>query len=82
MASCLVSYRPMGCRVTGFEIAEARSIFANVLCASGQLTVTGQETNVTLKKRNYLFYPTNAGYLDRCERIPWLANTTLNIRYA
>ena len=80
MASGL--YRVLGKRVgRGYDVAKARTIFRNLVSASGRVEITGDEIIVTLGRRANNPLLVAAGYGEMEEQIPWLDNRVLRIRF-
>ena len=80
MASVL--YRLLGVRVgSGFEVAEARTIFNKLVRHTGTVTVTDDDIIVTLRTRANTPYLVNAGLTKEREPIPWLGNKVLRIQF-
>lgn len=80
MASGL--YRVLGKRVgRGYEVAKARTIFRDLVKASGKVEIRGDEIAVTLGRRTNNPLLKNAGYGEMEERISWLDNRVLRIRF-
>ncbi len=80
MASGL--YRVLGNRVgRGFESAEARNIFRKLVRTSAKVEITGSEIVVSLGRRTNNPLLISAGYGEIREKIPWLDNKTLVIRF-
>lgn len=80
MASGL--YRVLGNRVgRGFESAEARNIFRKLVRTSARIEITGSEIVVSLGRRTNNPLLISAGYGEMREKIPWLDNKMLIIRF-
>ena len=81
MASVL--YRLLGIRVgQGYEKAEARTIYRDLMRHTGKVTITRNEILVQLRARAKDNYLVNAGYPDLRQKIPWLDNKTLRIQFS
>lgn len=81
MASVL--YRLIGARVgEGYEKAESRTIYRDLVRHSGKVTITDDEILVQLRARSKAHYLVSAGYPKLRERIPWLGNKTLRVQFA
>ena len=79
MASVL--YRLLGMRVgQGYEQAEARTIYRDLVRHSGKVTVTQNEILVQLRPRAKTPYLAEAGYAELRQKIPWLAGKTLRVQ--
>lgn len=80
MASGL--YRVLGKRVgRGYDVAKARTIFRDLVKASGKVEIKGDEIVVSLGRRANNPLLLAAGYGEMEERIPWLDNRVLRIRF-
>lgn len=81
MASVL--YRLMGIRVgQGYEKAEARTIYRDLMRHTGKVTITQNEILVQLRARAKDNYLVNAGYPELRQNIPWLDNKTLRVQFS
>ena len=81
MASVL--YRLIGVHAAnGYEKAESRTIFRDLVRHSGKVTVTQDEITVRLRSRAKVHYLLAAGYPQMEERVPWLGNKLLRIQFA
>ncbi len=79
MASVL--YRLLGARAgAGYEKAESRTIYRDLVRHSGKVTITEDEILVQLRARARAHYLVSAGYPELRERIPWLGNKTLRVQ--
>ena len=80
MASVL--YRLLGVRAgDGYEHAEAERIFRELVRLTGKVTITEDEIIVALRLRAKTGFLIKAGYQDFQERIPWLENKVLRIKF-
>ena len=80
MASVL--YRLLGVRAgDGYKHAEAERIFRELVRLTGKVTITEDEILVALRLRAKTGYLIKAGYQDFQERIPWLENKVLRIKF-
>ena len=80
MASGL--YRVLGKRVgNGYDVAKASTIFRDLVKASGKVEIKGDEIIVSLGRRANNPLLIAAGYGEMEERIPWLDNRVLKIRF-
>ncbi len=80
MASVL--YRLLGVRVgKGYEKAEARRIYRDLVSHRGKVTLTEDELLVQLRARAYTPLLIEAGYTKLHYKIPWLDNKTLKIEF-
>ena len=81
MASVL--YRLIGVRAgQGYEKAESRTIFRDLVRHSGKVTITEDEILVKLRARSKAHYLVAAGYPELRERIPWLGNKMLRVQFS
>ncbi len=81
MASVL--YRLIGARVgKGYEKAESRTIYRDLVRHSGKVTITEDEILVQLRARSKAHYMVSAGYPELRERIPWLGNKMLRVQFS
>ena len=81
MASVL--YRLLGLRVgQGFEVAEARSIYRNLVPCMANVTLTSKQIVVTFPRRANNPYLMQAKYHRQREPIPWLGNKILRLQFA
>ena len=79
MASVL--YRLLGARVgEGYEKAESRTIYRDLVRHSGTVTLTDDEILVRLRARSKAHYLVSAGFPKLRRRIPWLDNKMLRIQ--
>lgn len=80
MASGL--YRVLGKRVgNGYDVAKARTIFRDLVRASGKVEIKGDEIVVSLGRRANNPLLIAAGYGEMEEPVPWLDNRILRIRF-
>ena len=81
MASVL--YRLMGVRVgQGYEKAEARTLYRDLMRHTGKVTITQNEILVQLRARAKDSYLIAAGYPELHQKIPWLNNKTLRVQFS
>ncbi|MCY4673935.1 MAG: hypothetical protein OXD43_09280, partial [Bacteroidetes bacterium] len=81
MASVL--YRLMGVRVgQGYEKAEARTLYRDLMRHTGKVTITQNEILVQLRARAKDNYLVAAGYPELHQKIPWLNNKTLRVQFS
>ena len=81
MASVL--YRLIGvCAGQGYEKAESRTIFRDLVRHSRKVTITEDEILVKLRPRSRAHYLVAAGYPELRERIPWLGNKMLRVQFS
>ncbi len=81
MASVL--YRLLGARVgQGFEVAEARTIYRNLVPKRAHVKITVNNIIVTFPPRATNSYLMHAKYHQRQQPIPWLSDKTLQLRFA
>ena len=80
MASTL--YRILAIRAGhGLETAKPRTIFRKLVRNRGKVEIRQDDIIVTLAKRANNPYLMAAGYTDADERVPWLGNKRLRIRF-
>ena len=76
-----VLYRLLGARVgEGYEKAESRTIYRDLVRHSGTVTLTDDEILVRLRARSKAHYLVSAGFPKLRRRIPWLDNKMLRIQ--
>lgn len=81
MASVL--YRLLGLRIgQGFEVAEARTLYRNLVPSMAKVTLTDDEIVVTYPRRANNPHLMQANYHRLRQPIPWLGNKTLRLRFA
>ena len=81
MASVL--YRLIGVRVgEGYEKAESRTIYRDLVRHSGKVTITEDEILVQLRARSKAHYLVSADYPKLRARIPWLGNKMLRVQFS
>ena len=81
MASVL--YRLLGLRTGhGFEVAEARSIYHNLVPTMAKVTLTPNEIVLTFPRRANNPYLMKANYHHERQSIPWLGNKILRLQFA
>ena len=78
-----VLYRLLGLRVgQGFEVAEARSIYRNLVPTMAHVTLTQNEIVVTYPRRANNPRLMKANYHRQHQPIPWLGNKMLRLQFA
>ena len=81
MASVL--YRLLGTRVAqGYEKAEARTLYRDLVRHSGKITITHDKILVHLRARAKDNYLIASQYPELQQNIPWLGNKTLQVQFA
>ena len=76
-------YRLLGLRVgQGFEGAEARSIYRNLVPTMAKVTLTHDEIIVTYPRRSNNPYLMQAKYHHQRLPIPWIGNKILRLQFA
>jgi hypothetical protein len=69
LASCL--YRIMARRMRGYNDAQARQIFRDLIDMPAQVTVTDREVTVRFHRRAHLPIVLSSGLFDKPIKIPW-----------
>ena len=78
-----VLYRLLGLRVGhGFDVAEARTLFRNLVPSRAKITLTNQEIIVTYPRRAHNPHLMDANYHNLQQPIPWLNNKILTLKFA
>jgi len=73
----------MGVRVgQGYEKAEARTLYRDLMRHTGKVTITQNEILVQLRARAKDNYLVAAGYPELHQKIPWLNNKTLRVQFS
>jgi hypothetical protein len=64
-------YRIMGRRMRGYDDAQARQIFRNLIDMPADLTITDQEVRVRFHRRAHLPIVLASGLIDKPVAVPW-----------
>ena len=64
-------YRIMGRRMRGYDEAQARQIFRNLIDMPADVTITDQEVKVRFHRRAHLPIVLASGLIDKPVAVPW-----------